>query len=41
MAKEVKNRLGILCSDRVMLDDQLAAAKGSLYYMQVGTTLIS
>ena len=35
MAKEVKNRLGILCSERMMLDDQLAAAKGSVYYMQV------
>ena len=35
MAKEVKNRLGILCSERMTLDDQLAAAKGSAYYMQV------
>ena len=36
IAKEVKNRLGILCSDRMTLDDQLASARGSAYYMQVG-----
>lgn len=35
IAKEVKNRLGILCSDRMTLDDQLASARGSAYYMQV------
>lgn len=38
IAKEVKNRLGILCSDRMTLDDQLASARGSAYYMQVGTS---
>ena len=35
IAKEVKNRLGILCSDRMTLDDQLASARGSTYYMLV------
>lgn len=41
IAKEVKDRLGILCSNRMTLDDQLAPARGSAYYMQVGRSWLS
>jgi hypothetical protein len=35
IAKEVKNLLGILCSERMNLDDQLFPFKASVYYNQV------
>ena len=34
IAKEVKNLLGILCTDRLNLDDQLLPFKASTYYNQ-------
>ena len=35
IAKEVKNLLGILCQERMSLDDQLLPHKASTYYNQV------
>lgn len=35
IAKEVKSLLGILCSERMYLDDQLFPYKASAYYNQV------